>query len=203
MAPTLAPREFYENLVEDLVARHTHGEGHWHGSHHHHHHPGGHHHMHQMQSDPSAAGVDPNAQVDPNAGASSMVPREVLERRGFLEAIGLKAYQKDFTKPQSDRMSAAEKACDALPSSSKKDKSKCHDALKRIAKLEKEMNHYVAEFVDKSHRDDLFPYSDSKFKASHQTVLPEGLSVGAAPPSPLSGAPPMMMAMGGPSPYHY
>jgi hypothetical protein len=200
MAPTLAPREFYENLVEDLVARHTHGEGHWHGSHHHHHHPGGHHHMHQMQSDPSAAGVDPNAQVDPNAGASSMVPREVLERRGFLEAIGLKAYQKDFTKPQSDRMSAAEKACDALPSSSKKDKSKCHDALKRIAKLEKEMNHYVAEFTDKSHRDDLFPYSDAKFKASHHTVLPEGLSAGA--PSS-SSAPPMMMAMGGPSPYHY
>jgi len=147
----------------------------------------------QMQSDPNAGAVDPNAQADPNAAAPGVVRREVLERRGFLEAIGLKAYQKDFTKQQSDRMTAAEKACDALPSSSKKDKSKCHDALKHISKLEKEMNHYVEQFADKSHRNDLFPYSDSKFKASHHTILPDGLSAGA--PS-MSSPPPMMMSTG-------
>lgn len=81
-----------------------------------------------------------------------------LERRGILEALGLKARVRDLTANQNEKIKEAQKACDNL--TTKKDKHTCHYNVDKIINLTKERNHYVDEFLKETGNHNIFTGSD-------------------------------------------
>jgi hypothetical protein len=93
-----------------------------------------------------APGPDPSAAA---AGAGAMAPpvvaREILlEERGLLETLGLKARVANLSAKQTSKMNAAKTVCAGL--SSKKDQKKCHKNVDKIIQLTKERNYDVEQF---------------------------------------------------------
>lgn len=93
-----------------------------------------------------APGPDPSAAA---AGAGAMAPpvvaREILlEERGLLETLGLKARVANLSAKQTSKMNSAKTVCAGL--SSKKDKKKCHKNIDKIIQLTKERNYDIEQF---------------------------------------------------------
>jgi len=173
--------------------KHGHGHGHGHGvGHHgqggHFHHPAHHYkadgtlksksgrrranRKHRKAQEAAAAAQVPPAQggADPNAAqmAPPVSPRElVLEERGLLEALGLKARVANLTVKQTLKMNKAKTVCDSL--SSKKDKKKCHKNVDKIIQLTKERNHDVEEFIKITNHHDVFLSSDPNASSTPPT----------------------------------
>lgn len=146
---SLKRREYYEELVTRNDHHHMHHFGH--GAH-----PHAHHHHHAPHFAPEQ---DASAPTD----GQQLGRREDLERRGFLEAIGLKSYTKELTPIQNERFNKAKKDCEAVVS--KKDKKNCEKDLKKMVKLTKERNWLIGEFVKKTGKHDLFPSADPNRKS--------------------------------------
>jgi hypothetical protein len=86
---------------------------------------------------------------DPSAGAGATAPpivaREILlEERGLLETLGLKARVANLSSTQTSKMKAAKTVCAGL--ASKKDQKKCHKNVDKIIQLTKERNYDVEQF---------------------------------------------------------
>lgn len=85
----------------------------------------------------------------PSAGAGATAPpivaREILlEERGLLETLGLKARVANLSSQQTSKMNAAKTVCAGL--ASKKDKKKCHKNIDKIIQLTKERNYDIEQF---------------------------------------------------------
>jgi hypothetical protein len=105
------------------------------------------------------APVPAPAPVDPAAMAPPVATREfVLEERGLLESLGLKARVSDLTIKQNLKMNKAKTDCEAV--SSKKDKKRCLKNLDKIIQLTKERNYKVGEFIKQTNHHDVFLSSD-------------------------------------------
>jgi len=89
-----------------------------------------------------APGPDPSAAA---GVAPPVVARElVLEERGLLETLGLKARVANLTSKQTTKMNSAKAVCAGL--SSKKDQKKCHKRVDKIIQLTKERNYDIEQF---------------------------------------------------------
>jgi hypothetical protein len=149
--PSLNRREYYESLyVRDPT-----------GHHHSPHHPNGPHHPHpqQFQTD-STPPPSPPVQDQ----APSLQGRELLERRGLLETLGLKARVSNLTAKQTTQMNAAKQVCRGL--SSKKDEHTCNKDLEKIVQMTKERNYGVKRFIDLTNHHDVFTSSDPSLSSS-------------------------------------
>lgn len=110
--------------------------------------------------------------ADPSAAASAMappvVPREILlEERGLLETLGLRARVANLSAKQTTKMNAAKKVCDGL--SSKKDKKKCHKNVDKIIQLTKERNYDIEQF--------------HKIAPGHEAVFAPAAAAATVPPA--------------------
>jgi len=84
---------------------------------------------------------------DPSATttAPTLAPREILlEERGLLETLGLKARVANLSAKQTTKMNSAKTVCAGL--SSKKDQKKCHKRVDKIIQLTKERNYDIEQF---------------------------------------------------------
>lgn len=98
----------------------------------------------QRQTPPTPA-PSPGPSAATGATAPTVVARElVLEERGLLETLGLKARVANLTAKQTTKMNAAKAVCAGL--SSKKDQKKCHQGVDRIIQLTKERNYVIEQF---------------------------------------------------------
>lgn len=121
----------------------------------------------QSQTAPSpqsqgAPGPGPSA-----AGAGAMAPpvvaREILlEERGLLETLGLKARVANLSAKQTSKMNSAKTVCAGL--SSKKDQKKCHKNVDKIIQLTKERNYDIEQF------NKIAPGHDSVFAPADATT---------------------------------
>jgi len=145
-APALSRREFYESLYPRDP---TH-------PHHHRHH---HHRQHAQPVDQQQAAPSP----DPSS-APPLQTRELLERRGLLETLGLKARVSNLTVKQTEQMTKAKAVCGGL--ASKKDQHTCHKNVDKIIQLTKERNYDVEQFIKLSNHHDVFTSSDPSLKSS-------------------------------------
>lgn len=101
---------------------------------------------HSQSAPTPQPGPDPSAAA---AGAGAMAPpvvaREILlEERGLLETLGLKARVANLSAKQTSKMNSAKAVCAGL--SSKKDQKKCHKNVDKIIQLTKERNYDIEQF---------------------------------------------------------
>jgi hypothetical protein len=173
------------------VGHHGHGHGHGHGQFHH---PAHHYkadgtlksksgrrranrkHRKAQEAAAAAAAAQPpvpQAGGDPNAAqmAPPVSPRElVLEERGLLETLGLKARVATLTVNQTTKMNKAKTVCDGL--TSKKDKKKCHKSVDKIIQLSKERNYDVEQFIKITNHHDVFTNSDPNASPASSASTP-------------------------------
>lgn len=77
--------------------------------------------------------------------APPVVAREILlEERGLLETLGLKARVSSLSAKQTAKMNSAKTVCAGL--SKKKDQKKCHKNVDKIIQLTKERNYDIEQF---------------------------------------------------------
>lgn len=129
----------------------------------------------QSQSAPSpqpqgAPGPDPSAAAA-GAMAPPVVRREILlEERGLLETLGLKARTANLSAKQTLKMNSAKTVCAGL--SSKKDQKKCHKNVDKIIQLTKERNYDISQFnkIAPGHESVFVPSAEATTpSASHST----------------------------------
>lgn len=116
----------------------------------------------------AAAKTQPPPTPDPSATttAPTVVPREILlEERGLLETLGLKARVANLSAEQTKKMNAAKAVCAGL--SSKKDQKKCHKRVDKIIQLAKERNYDIKEF--------------NKIAPGHEAIWTSGAASPASP----------------------
>jgi hypothetical protein len=122
----------------------------------------------QQRAAAAAAQAPPSPGPDPSATAPPVVARElVLEERGLLETLGLKARVANLSSKQTTKMNAAKAVCAGL--SSKKDQKKCHKRVDKIIQLTKERNYDIEQF--------------NKVAPGHEAVFTSAAATTATPPA--------------------